>query len=264
MKKDEQIPLPCGKCPPCLARRVSGWSFRLRKEGERSLSAQFITLTYNTTHVPISERGFMTLKKKDVQDFMKRLRKRSLSKLRYYVCGEYGSKNKRPHYHMVLFNADIESVIGAWSLNNKPIGDVHFGDVNGASIGYVLKYMNKPKTVPMHQNDDRIPEFSLMSKRLGDNYLTQNMIQWHKDDLENRVFIKIEDGKKIPLPRYYKQKMYDEEEQQKILIAHKEQSIQHQQKTILELGEDWENILIQRKYEAFRRMYANSTKNRNL
>ena len=47
------------------------------------------------------------LDKKAIQKFMKRLRK-SLSeynneKIRYFLCGEYGPKHFRPHFHLLLF-----------------------------------------------------------------------------------------------------------------------------------------------------------------
>lgn len=38
------------------------------------------------------------------------------------------------------------------------------------------------------------------------------MIRWHKADLVNRMYCNIEGGKKISMPRYYKQKLYDENE----------------------------------------------------
>lgn len=157
---------PCGKCPDCLKRRASGWSFRLLQEEKRSSSSAFITLTYDTDHVPITEKGFMTLCKRDVQLFFKRLRKLNPeAKIKYYACGEYGSRSMRPHYHAILFNADNADVLRAWSLDNKALGSVYFGDVSGASVGYCLKYMSKPAKIPLHRNDDRIKEFSLMSKR---------------------------------------------------------------------------------------------------
>lgn len=180
--------VPCGKCPDCRGRRISGWSFRLMEEEKRCSSAFFLTLTYDPMKVPMSPRGFMTLDssidqetgeihhmkikkkdgttgyvretKRDLQLFFKSLRKaNSLRKIKYYAVGEYGGKTKRPHYHIILFNADITTVQNAWTK-----GQIHYGNVSGASVGYTLKYMSKPKTVPKHKNDDRLPEFSIMSK----------------------------------------------------------------------------------------------------
>lgn len=166
-------PVPCGKCPNCLKRRISGWSYRLMMEDKRSISSLFLTLTYDTATVPITERGFLDLRKRDLQLFFKRLRKahpKGHTPIRYYAVGEYGGESNRPHYHLILFNASIELVQDAWGH-----GHVHYGLVTGASVGYTLKYMSKPQRIPMHHNDDRTPEFSLMSKGLGDNHVGQFM-----------------------------------------------------------------------------------------
>lgn len=168
------VTVPCGKCETCKKRRVSQWSFRLMQQDKHADSAYFITLTYDTTNVPITRRGYMVLRKRDLQLFFKRLRKREGSvqdvlhdkrdkkPIKYYAVGEYGGQFKRPHYHVILFNlSSPELVLDTW---NK--GEVHFGFVSGASVGYTLKYMSKQSQIPMHKNDDRIREFALMSKDL--------------------------------------------------------------------------------------------------
>jgi hypothetical protein len=205
--------VPCSRCPECKKRRVSGWSFRLIQEYKICETAFFITLTYDTKHVEITNKGFLNLNKKHVQKFFKRLRKAQFGNkkgnIRYYVAGEYGSKTFRPHYHIILYNADINLISPAWNL-----GTVHFGTVNEASVGYTLKYINKATKIPLHKNDDRQKEFSLMSKGLGKNYLTPKMIKWHKSILHERVYCNIPDNKKIAMPRYYKDKIYNEIEKQ--------------------------------------------------
>jgi len=257
------IPVPCSKCPPCMKRRTSGWSYRLVKEGERSKSALFVTLTYDTNYVPITEKGFMNLDKTDVQKFFKRLRKLSNQKLKYYVCGEYGTKKMRPHYHIILFNANQEMIYKAWMLNNKPIGSIYIGQVTDASIGYTLKYMTKKGKIPLHFNDDRQKEFSLMSKKMGDNYITPKMIKWHKEDLEKRMYVNLKDNKKIAMPRYYKDKIYNELEKQKIseylLKITEQETIKLQE----ELGEQYEKILVERHINQFSKMYKDAEKGRN-
>jgi hypothetical protein len=254
--KGEHIPFPCGKCPPCKKRRTSGWSFRLVKEGERSKSALFITLTYDTEFVPITTNGYMTLDLTDLQKFFKRLRKLTNEKLKYYAVGEYGSTKKRPHYHIILFNANPEHIKRAWALNNKHIGAYHIGNVSHASIGYTLKYMSKKSSIPMHQNDDRKKEFSVMSKGLGSNYITQAIINWHKNNLEERMYVPIEDGKKIAMPRYYKDKMYNEEEKDKIskyMVKISEELLVEQSKEFISFTEQ-EKVMSERHIFAFKKM----------
>lgn len=171
----EFVQVPCGKCPDCLARLISGWSFRLVQEGKDADSALFVTLTYNTDSVPLTRAGYMTLQKADVQKFMKRLRfaHTGAKPIRYFAVGEYGGKTMRPHYHLILFNSDYASIMTAWeNRDGRPLGNTFFGyDCSEAAIGYTLKYMMKPGKIPLHRNDDRVPEFRLMSKGLGANYL---------------------------------------------------------------------------------------------
>lgn len=203
-------------------------------------TSYFLTLTYDSDNVPLTASGFMTLCKRDLQLFFKSLRfaqfGRRKSDIKYYACGEYGGKSYRPHYHLILFNADLTYLVGSrdahfvdlgvLKLDGKvpykcsfwPHGHITVGTVTGASIGYTLKYMSKAKRIPLHHKDDRSREFSCMSKGLGIHYLSPSMVSWHKAALTDRMYCNI-DGKKIAMPRYYKDKLYTVEERQEILIA---------------------------------------------
>lgn len=200
---------PCGKCPQCIARKISSWSFRLMQEDKISSSAYFLTLTYDSKYVPISNDGQLSLCRKDVQLFFKRLRKASSklypgnASLKYYAVGEYGGKTRRPHYHIILFNAELELIQPAWDL-----GHIYYGLVSGASVGYTLKYMSKHKKLRCPKGLQR--EFSLMSKGLGKSYLSDEMRSFHVKDLVNRMYCTTEGGRKISMPRYYKDKLYDD------------------------------------------------------
>lgn len=224
--KDSGVTVPCGKCHPCKSKRVSGWSFRLLKEAEVSSSAFFVTLTYDNDHCPTTDNGFMTLKKSDIQGFFKVLRRANKEKLKYYVAGEYGGKYGRPHYHIILFNATLESLIGKayanmhrmgvldldgkqqYDCNYWDKGHITVGKLSPASAGYTLKYVSKETNVGVHKRDDRLPEFSLMSKKMGANYVSQAMKEWHLSDILNRMYVQVDERLKIGMPRYYKKKIY--------------------------------------------------------
>lgn len=184
------------------------------QEAKRSHSAHFITLTYDTKHVPITKNGFMELRKRDIQLFFKRLRKRLPGvAIKYYCAAEYSPKPKdRPHYHVIIYNVELSEVQPAWAL-----GHIHYGKLSEASVGYTLKYICKTRRIPAHRNDDRQPEFSLMSKGLGDNYINAKTTKWHLNG--ERMYCVIEDGKKISMPRYYKDKIFSEEN--RVLIGKK-------------------------------------------
>lgn len=224
------VTVPCGTCTNCYKRRISNWSFRLMQEEKVSTSAYFVTLTYGT-NCPISKNGFMDLRKRDLQLWLKRLRKEHGENdgltIKYYAVGEYGGKYSRPHYHIILFNAKLEYLIGhsmanhvkrglikldgqrPFEMRSWPQGHVTIGQVSEASVGYTMKYVAKPSQVPKHRNDDRTREFSLMSKGIGISYLTDAMRAWHKADLQNRQYCNLKDGQKVTMPRYYKEKLME-------------------------------------------------------
>lgn len=207
------VPAPCGKCHPCLQRRSSGWAFRLMQQELISEGALFVTLTYDNENVPLTPKKFMTLNYSDVQKFYKRLRKRHekrystgiIPEIKYYTCGEYGSKTYRPHYHAIIFNASAEDIEKAWTQ-----GLSHFGTVTGASIAYTTKYIHKGKMIPVHHNDDRKPERAGMSKKLGLNYLTPEVIAFHQQNIDKNYVVV--DGFKKAMPRYYREKIWSEDE----------------------------------------------------
>lgn len=200
-----KIPVPCGRCPTCIERRTNQMVLRLTEQEKISTNAIFATLTYANEHCPITKNGFATLRKSDVQKFFKRLRFNTQNiDIKYYVVGEYGTTTRRPHYHAIIFNATETQITMAWGL-----GGTHYGKLTTNSIAYTCKYMAKQNVHrKQHGRDDRLPEFSLSSQGLGKNYIDKRG-NWHKDDL-NRNYAVIPGNIKVPLPRYFKEKIYDE------------------------------------------------------
>lgn len=152
IQKEREVFVPCGKCLPCLTRRRRDWIFRLEQEHKYSKGALFVTLTYHPKFLPHE------LKKRHLQLFIKRLRKNAkANNIRYYAVGEYGTKRKRPHYHILLFNASehVEFIRKSWQF-----GHIHIGNVSAKSISYCTKYVVQPE-----QKTDGIQKpFTLMLK----------------------------------------------------------------------------------------------------
>lgn len=224
---DRQIPVPCGKCPSCLRRRVSQWSFRLLHELRVHDSAHFITLTYDNDSAQrlVTDNGFLTLNKTDFQAFVKALRKRYPAghQLKYYMCGEYGDQSFRPHYHAILFGACSDDYDFEWRY-----GHVHVGSVSEASIAYVLKYINKGKRIPVHSRDDRLPEFALMSKKLGRSYITPALKAYYAMN-PLKCYCTLPGGYIVSMPRYYKDLIFDEFDKVRICVDQKHRLAEIQQ-----------------------------------
>lgn len=247
-------PVRCGKCPTCYASRASEWSVRLMEEESISKTSHFVTFTYDNDNVHLTENGFMGLNKNDIQKYFKRLRKAHVgnakSSIRYYCVGEYGGRTKRPHYHALIFNADEQLIEDAWSIKGKKLGQVFFGTVTGNSVGYCLKYMTKVSKIGLSYLDDRIPQFALMSKGLGASYI-EKMIFWHRDDLENRMYIPLQDGKKATMPRYYKERIYFNTEREDIGWITLRRSLDEMEKLLTKHGDKLSRQLQESKRVAF-------------
>lgn len=192
LAKQEMV-VPCGKCGFCAATRRSDWAIRIAYERKLHMSSKFVTLTYADPHLKWAH-GHPQLHRPHVQLFLKRVRKAGYQ-LRYYGVGEYGSKTFRPHYHLIIFGDVPEQVIRDQWFH----GQVHIGTVTEQSIMYCLSYMiNKNDWRHSHH---RVSTFNMMSKSIGRNYLTGDMIKWHRSGRKNYCLV---DGMNRHLPRYYK------------------------------------------------------------
>lgn len=147
------------------------WSARIQLEAACHDHSAFFTLTYSNDFLPDPPQ----LSPKDLQLFLKRLRRRlEPRRIRFFACGEYGSKTLRPHYHGVLFgveaNNELEKIISAsWvdSSSGSSLGFIQVGPITPARAAYVAKYVCKDVS-----EDEKIPEgwqkeFARMSNRPG-------------------------------------------------------------------------------------------------
>lgn len=169
---------PCGQCLPCRINRRRVWTLRILFESLAYENSSFVTLTYSDDDLPFSYPSYSpSLCKRDVQLFIKRLRFHYHTKVRYYVCGEYGPSTNRPHYHGVLFGVSPFDLHPDWmscptsTIHNRSLlfrlwthGNVSVGTLERDSAQYVAGYVTK-KFITRH--DERLREFSLMSLKPG-------------------------------------------------------------------------------------------------
>lgn len=216
------IHVPCGKCEFCLKRKRSEWLMRLEHEADVSCSSLFITLTYNDQNVPITYEGRQSLFKRDLTNFLKRLRyyhtkrRKSLKtqgnrSMKYFAIGEYGSDTFRPHYHVLLFHAENltrEEIDKTWYY-----GFTKIDPVSKKRINYITKYMitDSDKTY-----DDINAQFMVSSQELGIDYVNQRA-EYHRKSGKDYI---IKNGKNLRLPRYYMHKIYSKGE--RLMKAHEE------------------------------------------
>lgn len=119
----------------------------------------------------------------DVQCFIKRVRihverhlfnnpeknllNEKVCSLRYFVCGEYGPKNLRPHYHgLFFFNSDlVASNLPQIIREDWQFGFVSSSYVEDTNSTYVATYLNCTSHLPKIYRDRWLRPFSLSSRR---------------------------------------------------------------------------------------------------
>jgi hypothetical protein len=203
----------------------------MRLEADMHAHSYFATLTYGPAYLPPGG----TLRPHDLVAFMKRYRKRLAQRfpgvrVRFAGCGEYGTKGKRPHFHVMLFQGDAELpdlvpwrrsdsgdllyrsalVEAAWGM-----GHVEIGAVSAASCNYVAGYVVKRVTGDaaaeyLRRHDGETgetwqvaPEFFRASRMPGIG--APWFLQWHGDVVQpdGSFELVLRGGERHAVPPYF-------------------------------------------------------------
>lgn len=200
------LQLPCGKCYECQSKRAVEWSLRARHEISMHDENCFLTLTYDDENLP----SYLIVKS-EFQKFMKRLRKKTKTKLRYMVSHEYGSKSGRPHHHAIIFGYNPPN---QKFLKDSPSGEPLFtsseienlwdkgfhsiGTANEKTAYYIASYSLKSNSHdvinPNTGEYSKVRDSMDASKRpaIGRDYFMQNINQLiNSNTLLPRYYIKL-------------------------------------------------------------------------
>lgn len=208
--EDLPVTLPCGQCIGCRLERSRQWAIRMVHEASLYENNCFLTLTYAPEHLPADG----SLQLEHFQKFMKRLRKKYGSEIRFFHCGEYGENYGRPHYHACIFNHDFPDKIHyqdtkqghklyssaildeIWGLGSCTIGDLTF-ETAAYTARYIMKKVTGDKA-PEHYGHLK-PEYTTMSRGKG---IGKQWLEKYQTDVYPSDFIVLR-GKKMPPPKFY-------------------------------------------------------------
>lgn len=237
----EFIEIPCGHCIGCRLEYSRQWANRCLLEMKEHENNCFITLTYDDDHLPMKwfsklkdkkEYLIPTLVKRDLQLFIKRLRKeldKENIKIRFFACGEYGDNTFRPHYHCIIFgwkpdNSDLSLVtrtnlgynLYSSTLLSKlwPYGFNTVADATWETCAYVARYVTKKVNGKLSDNfyfqNALEKEFVTMSNRpgIGFDYYFGNSSDKNSYAIFLEDYIKTDFGsRKISNVRYFDKKL---------------------------------------------------------
>lgn len=120
--------VPCNHCLECVKDKQNEYIVRTIEEQKKRGSMCFFTLTYAPENLPVTDAmeideetgeicdvqsGIQTLRRADVTAWFRRFRQRWKRRgveidFGHLVCGEYGPKTLRPHYHGIILGLTKE------------------------------------------------------------------------------------------------------------------------------------------------------------
>lgn len=212
----------CRKCLPCRLNIAREKGVRAWHESQFHPESMFLTLTYDDRYLTSPK-----LVRDDIELFNKRLRSHVEYKydrqIKIFGCGEYGDKNKRPHWHLIVFGfRPPDSLLAGqtdrgddvWTSNllgparNENIGDgeirlwnygrVEFGSVTMDSASYVARYSGKKLVHGRDGTHDFEPIPIIPRFALGKPWIEK----YWKQTFENG-YVMLPNKCKTAIPRYY-------------------------------------------------------------
>jgi len=221
--KDERlnyIEVPCGRCMECKRSKGNEWRVRLSEEIRQRKDGVFVTLTYSDEsliELGKDAKGFgysfeNDIARLSIKRMSERYRAREGKALRHWLVTELGGQySERIHLHGLIFcKNDYNQIKKDWKYGNIWIGDY----VSEKTINYMTKYVMK---IDLKHREYKSKIFT--SQGMGKGFLKRedsklNVFKGEKTDLSytNRK------GFKMNLPRYYKLKLWNEEQREDMMI----------------------------------------------
>lgn len=233
-ERKRYVYVDCENCIECRKKRAREWQVRLNEEIKDDKSGKFVTLSVSEEALDEIEKeinkgitnvknmyGTKAIKKDEgveanmaatimVRRFTERWRKEFGKTIKHWLITELGHKNtERVHLHGLLFTDESkEKIEEKWMYGNVWIGSY----VNAKTINYMVKYVTKV--------DEKHPGYKskiLTSKGIGAGYLKRWDFEQNKYKKgETNETYRLQNGTKIALPQYIKNKRYTDEEKDKL------------------------------------------------
>jgi len=199
--------LPCGKCIECRLDYARQWAVRCVHESKMYEKNCFITLTYDEANLESPKLIYSHFQK-----FMKKLRKVQEAPIGVFVTGEYGTINKRPHWHAIIFNWSPNDGVHKYTnqRGDKVFtsecltkiwgkGLAEYGSVTFESAGYCARYASKKL---VHGKDGE-HEFNPISKKSSKHAIGKRWLERYWPDVFSYGRLVLPDGSTSSIPRYY-------------------------------------------------------------
>ena len=249
------VPIGCGKCMECRKQKAREWQVRLMEDIKENKGGRFITLTFNNesysklyydtpdllereSHIDgVKRKKEIEIKGYDKDNaiatralrlFLERWRKKYKKTLRHWLVTELGHQGtENIHMHGIVWQP--KEFTGNWLEFTKEVERVwaygyvwrykwergkKANYVNEQTVNYCVKYINKADL-----NHKAYKSIVLTSPGIGANYMrgiNKNNNKYNGTETDETY--KTRSGHKIALPIYYRNKLYTDEEKEKLWL----------------------------------------------
>ncbi len=220
----------CGNCMECRKMKGREWRIRMGEEIRDRKDGKMVTLTFsdewlNELRLKVNENRVAKLSGWELDNevcvyavrqfgnryiFERKRQGKDHKSLRRWLVTELGGENDRIHMHGIVFTDMSDSdIAGVWKYGY--IGIPKNGFVSDATINYISKYFTKVD----FEHKGYKPRM-MTSPGMGLGYVKRNK-RTHAFRGENTVqTYRTRQGTKLPLPMYYRQKLWSDEEREEL------------------------------------------------
>jgi hypothetical protein len=230
-KRTEYVPIGCQDCIECRKQKAREWQTRMQEEIKKHKNGKFVTLTFNneqysklTEHPKIKElEGYPrdnAIATVAVRYFLERYRKKYKKSIRHWLITELGHNGtENIHIHGILWTDqkldEIEKIWNyGWIWKGKKKNGKTENYVNNRTVNYIIKYITKKDEI--HKNYKSI---ILTTAGIGKNYIqSYNATNNKYNGKQTNEAYRTESGHKLALPIYWRNKLYTEEQREKLWL----------------------------------------------
>lgn len=199
------VPIGCGNCIECRRQKYNEWRVRLTEELRSNPQCYFITLTFSDEAMKeicdtwnIKESN--ALATIAVRKWLERIRKVTNKSVKHWFITELGGEYDRIHLHGFIWTDDIKLCMNKWQYGYYWIGNY----CNEKTINYCAKYVLK-----IDEKHKNFKAIILCSPGIGGGAKLNRNKYNGKNTRDN---YRLPNGKITALPKYYRNKVFDENE----------------------------------------------------
>lgn len=229
-QRTKLVPIGCGKCIECSKKKAREWQVRLLEDVRHNTNGKFVTMTFSNKSIKqlaSLTKGLKGYEKDNeiakiaVRRFLERWRKKYKKSVRHWLVTELGHNGtENIHLHGIIWTDNtMEEIEEIWQYGwmwkgKKKINGKLENYVSERTVNYITKYISKRDNI----NKEYKPRI-LTSAGIGKGYMERT--DWIKNKFngeETREYYKTKTGHKMAMPIYWRNKIYNEEEREKLWI----------------------------------------------